>query len=75
MCIMASSLNFLFIRSFFSGKSISPVKNQFKKKKNVMRVLIFVVKHRNYKIRKKVKFVLFIIFSFFICLIMRWLIK
>ena len=30
-----------------------------------MRVLIFVVKHRNYKIRKKVKFVLFIIFSFF----------
>ena len=30
-----------------------------------MKVLIFVVKHRNYKIRKKVKFVLFIIFSLF----------
>lgn len=61
---MPSSLNFLFIRPF-SCKTISHVQKQFKKKKNVTRTAIFVVKHPNLKIRKNVKFVLFLNFFFF----------
>ena len=51
-----------FHTSVFSCKTISPGINQFKKKKNVTKVAIYVVKHRNFKIRKKHKFRFFIYF-------------